>query len=352
MPPACCRCNASGRCKNCACVKDGQPCTNCLPSRKGTRSNRSTPTVNQPGTRRDVMTPRPSPSNGMSDMEFSDTDRRSDDQPSADPTASPPPIAKILTPPAAENWTPDERLTPPNDSEDPQIPNSHQTTLPRFTPVPTPNFQWGDQDGESFTRGVDQCYTEIVHWRRNLFKVPSGKAGRTFVHELSHLFQAYAESSALEGVAMKSAMIMPALLLQKPHSRSKTKEHVKHLERRLQLWKDGNLNSLLDEGSAIQSQFDRVCRGKIKPTDQISRTFSKLMMEGKVRSGLRLISEGNNGQPLRLDNLVENGNTNNPPETVLEALLKKHPPKQPAKESTIVTPNYQHPTHRTTPCHL
>ena len=134
---------------------------------------------------------------------------------------------------------------------------------------------------------------------------------------------------------------MPALLLQKPHSRSKTKEHVKHLERRLQLWKDGNLNSLLDEGSAIQSQFDRECRGKIKPTDQISRTFSKLMMEGKVRSALRLISEGNNGQLLRLDNLVENGNTNNPPETVLEALLKKHPPKQPAKESTIVTPNIQ-----------
>ena len=203
MPPTCCRCNASGRCKNCMCVKDGQPCTNCLPSRRGTCSNRSTPTVNQLseqsrptpppsecggveeraatsnllkieqtvqippllGTRRDMMTPRPSPRNGMSDMEFSDTDRRSDAQPSADPTASPPPIAEILTPPAAENVTPDERLTPPNDSEDPQIPNSHQTTLPRFTSVPTPNFQWGDQDGESFTHGVDQCYTEIVHWR-------------------------------------------------------------------------------------------------------------------------------------------------------------------------------------------
>ena len=162
---------------------------------------------------------------------------------------------------------------------------------------------------------LQDILNRVVHWRRNLFKVPSGKAGRTFVHELSRLFQAYAESSALEGVAMKSAMIMPALLLQKPHSRSKTKEHVKHLERRLQLWKDGNLNSLLDEGSAIQSQFDRECRGKIKPTDQISRTFSKFMMEGKVRSALRLISEGNNGQPLRLDNLVENGNTNNPPET-------------------------------------
>ena len=42
-----CWCNANGRCKNYACVKDGQPC---LPSRKGTCSNQSTqstPTVNQ-----------------------------------------------------------------------------------------------------------------------------------------------------------------------------------------------------------------------------------------------------------------------------------------------------------------
>ena len=47
IPPSCCWCNASGRCKNCRCVKDGQPCTNCLPSRRGTCSNRSTSTVNQ-----------------------------------------------------------------------------------------------------------------------------------------------------------------------------------------------------------------------------------------------------------------------------------------------------------------
>ena len=81
-----------------------------------------------------------------------------------------------------------------------------------------------------------------------MFKIPSGKVGVAFVHELSLLFQAYAESSALEGVAWKVAMILPALLLQKPHARLRTKEHTKHLEHRLNLWKDRDLVSLLDEG--------------------------------------------------------------------------------------------------------
>ena len=32
---ACCRCNKAGRCGNCACVKAGRFCQNCLPGRLG-----------------------------------------------------------------------------------------------------------------------------------------------------------------------------------------------------------------------------------------------------------------------------------------------------------------------------
>lgn len=31
----CCRCNQTGRCKNCSCVKKGQPCQSCLTQRLG-----------------------------------------------------------------------------------------------------------------------------------------------------------------------------------------------------------------------------------------------------------------------------------------------------------------------------
>ena len=32
---ACCRCNRSGRCQNCLCVKSGRACQSCLPQRLG-----------------------------------------------------------------------------------------------------------------------------------------------------------------------------------------------------------------------------------------------------------------------------------------------------------------------------
>ena len=36
---SCCRCNRSGRCKNCSCTKSGKPCRGCLPQRQGNCSN-------------------------------------------------------------------------------------------------------------------------------------------------------------------------------------------------------------------------------------------------------------------------------------------------------------------------
>ena len=72
---------------------------------------------------------------------------------------------------------------------------------------------------------------------------------------------------------MKAAMILPSSLLQKPHSRSKTKEHVKHLELCLNLWKNGSFDSLLDEGRTIQSRLERECKDRNKPNDQLAKHF-------------------------------------------------------------------------------
>ena len=109
-------------------------------------------------------------------------------------------------------------------------------------------FLWDAIEGESFIQAIKKCYEEIVHWKKNLFKVPSGKAGKVFVRELARMFQAYADASALESVALYAAMVMPALLLQKPHSKSKAKEHTTHLDRRLKQWMEGDIEGLQRRG--------------------------------------------------------------------------------------------------------
>ena len=105
--------------------------------------------------------------------------------------------------------------------------------LPPFTPANNPIFTWGTYSAPDFIHSLEATYAEVVHWRRNCFTVPLGKAGKEFVDELSYLFQAFASASALESIALKSATILPILLLQKPHKASKIKEHITCLERRL-----------------------------------------------------------------------------------------------------------------------
>ena len=180
MPPVCCRCNASGSCKNCSCKKPNQKCSKCLPLRRGHCVN-SVEQPTQPVADHVVTCPT-LPPNLHTEDDGKD--------------------CHFFTPPEIQvnsNFPP-----PPNDTDN----ITHTSTvadLPPFVPISTPNFTWGDLDGEAFVRTIDSSYDVIVHWRRNLFKVPSGKAGKAFIRELTRLFRAYADGSALENVALKAA---------------------------------------------------------------------------------------------------------------------------------------------------
>ena len=59
------------------------------------------------------------------------------------------------------------------------------STLPEFTPMAVPSFNWGPLNAEAFTASLNSSCSEIVHWRPNLFTVPYGNIGKTFVLELS-----------------------------------------------------------------------------------------------------------------------------------------------------------------------
>ena len=205
MMPVCCTCNKRGRCSTCACVKNGKKCSNCQPSKKGTCLN-------------------------------SQQDSRS--------------------------YPEDDYVEPemiPVSEQTPQTNEEEADILPSLRPfkkMTDDTYMWnGLVDGDTFQSSVNSAYSEVVKWKRNIFLVPFGKTGERFVDELSMLFRAYGESTALEPIAITAAMTMPALLLQKPHPRSKTKDHVKCLERRLEDWKQGNISDLLLEGRSMQQRI-------------------------------------------------------------------------------------------------
>ena len=100
--------------------------------------------------------------------------------------------------------------------------------LPSFVKMSCSDFKWvAVEDTAAFVANIDEAYKEVVHWRQNLFMLPSGREGQAFICELAKMFRFYGESSPLERIALKCAMILPSLILQKPHPRSRSADHVK-----------------------------------------------------------------------------------------------------------------------------
>ena len=108
---SCCRCNRTGLCRSCNCVKAKKPCSNFLPSKLGTCLNELIP--------------------GAPELMVTQT---------------------LDTCP----------LTP-----------AINVDLPSFAPISTPNFCWGDVDGEALLGTINYRFKVIVHWRKNLLKAHS-----------------------------------------------------------------------------------------------------------------------------------------------------------------------------------
>ena len=112
-------------------------------------------------------------------------------------------------------------------------------------------------DSASFVHSLDAIYQEIIRWVKNSFKVPRGSAGKAFVSKLTKLFRSVGEGSALKSFALKAVLVVGILVLQKPSHNSKERDHIRHLECCLKLWKDGDLDELVCEGRVIQSRLKR-----------------------------------------------------------------------------------------------
>ena len=137
-------------------------------------------------------------------------------------------------------------------------------------------------------------------------------------------------------------------MLQKPHQKSKSKEHSTHLERRLNLWLQGDIDTLLREGRCIQKHLSPPTNQPIN-TEKKARIFSRLMLQGKVNAALRIISSESKGGILSLDDRIPtgqdpDGNTVWP--TTRDILIEKHPEgKTPSPETLLSELDAEEPCH-------
>ncbi len=304
----CCRCNRSGRCLNCSCVKNKLPCKNCLPLRLGNCGNKLSTTcaLSYPST------------------------------PSLDASQAPPPQVSLPhSNPSTTRLDVTDEVLPQGNTPDSSFRPPSGMSLPPFTTAADPVFTWGEHDATLFIESLTTTYLEAIHWKINLFKIPYGGVGKLFVTELARLFKAFAEASALEAVALKAATIMPILLLQKPAKKSTAKDHTKCLQRRLNTWwREGDLMELLGEGHILQKRIPKNTPSENK--NNVTCQFSNHMFR---KAALRL---QNRGVLLHLDDSI---NTGNGTRKVAEVLVDKHPSSQPIDTQSITNtePLHNHP---------
>ena len=149
---------------------------------------------------------------------------------------------------------------------------------------------WGNHTLADILMIGRAMYEEVVHWRKNLFKLPSGAAGKRYIKELTRLIDIWnADNHPLSNVSLKFSMIMPALLLQKPSKKSSSKLNTAYLNKRLNLWEEGNFDELMKEMRAIQLTHQRERPSTHDNPDNLAKSFAKLMMQGKVNAALRLL---------------------------------------------------------------
>ena len=196
--------------------------------------------------------------------------------------------------------------------------------MPEFTPTAQIDYMWSENvDGEKFTRQVGRIFDEAAFWRQNLFNIPSGSSGKAYINAQACLWEAITPGGALEHIALKALGIMDHLILQKPHAKSRSKDHAACIKRRLAMWKEGRLYELTEEVRAIQERLKE--RKHKLSDDELARRFAGFIFTGKINAAMRL-----------LDEEAAKGGIQKLTPTVIKILENLHPEAKPAETSALI----------------
>src|SRR4051812_24832373 len=150
-------------------------------------------------------------------------------------------------------------------------------------------IQVGTKEPADIIRDVNQAFETIAKWRKNVFRLPSGSTGKHFTQAKAQMYAEYGERSPMECIALKAAAIMTPLLLQQPAAKPAYRDNVKHLARRLEQWKAGNIRELLKEGCTIQNQLENSTKS---PSDTaLSKRFATLVFNNNLKGAMSLLTE-------------------------------------------------------------
>ena len=188
-------------------------------------------------------------------------------------------------------------------------------------------YFWNDVRGTVFEKDLNDAYEKIVHWKRNLFMMSCGAAGKKYIEEITRLLKLWIQDLLLKSIALKAIHIMPALLLQKPSKNLKLKDHL--VSETFKIMGRRNISNLVHEGETIQERMKINVKGM--NIEKISLKFKNMMSKGNVKRVLKLLTENMSNRILPLN------------DEILEMLKQKYPEANESPQEALL----QGPTQRT-----
>ena len=204
------------------------------------------------------------------------------------------------------------------------------TPFPRYQPSKwDPKEKWGKgpKTLAEISKVAQKAAETIPYWRRNLFEVPSGATGKRIAQIMTDLLQKWTLKSGWELIALDLFTIFPPLILQRSGKKVAAKEAKLTIARRLQKWDDGEITELLEEGIFLQNRLPKTSHSGPNHT---AKVFSNLILQGKVKAALRLLSQ------------ADQMGVAQPSPEVLHKLQEKHPPAVPPLPEALL-PGLFHP---------
>lgn len=182
------------------------------------------------------------------------------------------------------------------------------------------NCNYNSNTLTAFSNFINNFYESSRFWRNNIFLLPPGKASKKFIELQAYWLDQFNYDTPWKSIALTTVLVLPNLLLQKPSGSSKTADHRKLLEERLECWESGKLDELIKDGLTIQRKLLQSSRKQ----PSVSQLFVRHMLNGKLNAATRLLETEGSGGILPLSN------------TVIETLKEKHPPAAPATKNSLL----------------
>ena len=122
-------------------------------------------------------------------------------------------------------------------------------------------------------------------------------------NKTTNLMNSWTNDLPYKDVSFKAIHIMSSLLLQKPSKASKVKDHLKAMERRIDLWRNRRIDKLLSEGESIQSCLYHI--NTPKSIGELFKRFTLLMEKGNVNGALKLLTSNMSNDDKTLSHLKQ-----------------------------------------------